>query len=160
MTYSISKAIQDIEKIMVNLESPDADVRRNAAAWAQYVFCGNPGNERGGRLLELVGSKIELKVNGHAEPVEPDEYVRERCADCLRLARLGGFDISKFVPALKLASERDPVDWVRERALDALPSNVRKEELKEHPDELPLPKAWTTRPQPPAAPAKEKQLRA
>ena len=164
MTYSIAKAIQDIENTITDLESPSVEKRREAGAWAQYAFCGRPGTERGMKLIEAVGKKLELRVNGHAEPVEPDEYVRERCADTLRLAAEAGFSISRFVPALRLMAERDPVDWVRERAADAL-SGIKapKEELRQKEEELPLPKAWSTRPpaaSPPTPERKDKQLRA
>jgi hypothetical protein len=158
MTYSITKAILDIDITLQNLESPSADVRREAGAWAQYAFCGRPGSEKAAKLIEAVGKKLEMRVNGHAEPLEPDEYVRERCADTLRLAAEAGFNVSRFVPSLRLTAERDPVDWVRERAQDALSVIKAPKE-----DSLPLPKAWSTRP--PAAPAvalerkPEKQIR-
>ena len=157
MTYSVTKAILDIDITLQNLENPSADVRREAGAWAQYAFCGRPGSEKAAKLIEAVGKKLEIRVNGHAEPVEPDEYVRERCADTLRLAREAGYDISRFVPALHLAAERDPVDWVRERAADALSGIKAPKE-----ESLPLPKAWSTRPSSAPAPERklEKQIRA
>lgn len=168
MTYNVTKAIQDIEKIIVDLGNPSVEVRREAAAWAQYAFCGNPGRERAALLIDAVGKKLELRVNGHAEPLEPDEYVRERCADSLRLAKEGHYDISPFVPSLRLTAEKDPVDWVRDRAKDALSKaddHVLQAPSVPDEDQLPLPRAWTTRPMPQIQPDKperaiEKRLRA
>jgi hypothetical protein len=118
--YNVQEIVQRIDSVIENLDNPDVEARRKAAAEAQYAFCGNLPSEKGKKLLEKVSEKLRLFINGHAVPAEPDEYVRERCADCFRLAAEGGKDIHPYIPLVRLAYERDPHEWVRERAQEAL----------------------------------------
>jgi HEAT repeat protein len=162
----INDAVRSIDEIILKLSDADVDVRREAAAMAQYAFCGNPSAEKGNLLLEAVAARLELNVNGHVEPLEPDEYVRERCADSLRLAS-DRFNIAKYVTVLDRSSTIDPHVWVKDAAKEALGSIGIKTGKLSHDSyrsELPLPKSWSTRPLPAsrelAPAAKEKQLRA
>ena len=157
-------AVRNIDEIILKLNDADVEVRREAAAMAQYAFCGTPSSEKGNLLMEAVAARLELRVNGHAEPLEPDEYVRERCADSLRLAS-DRFNIAKYVPLLERSSTRDPHEWVKDAAKEALGSIGIKTAKMSHDSyrsELPPPKSWSTRP-PPASrelvpAAKERQL--
>jgi HEAT repeat protein len=143
----INDAVRSIDEIILRLGDADVEVRREAAAMAQYAFCGTPSTIKGKLLLEAVSAKLELKVNGHVEPREPDEYVRERCADCFRLAS-DRFQIAEYVPLLERSSTIDPHVWVKDAAKEALGSIGIKTDLSpgSYRSDLPLPKAWSTRP--------------
>jgi hypothetical protein len=143
--------------LIARVSGDDVEARRHATAQAHYVFCGHVGRETGERLLKALGERLKVIVNGHEAPVEPDEYVRERCVEAMRLAVYAGFDVGEYVPLIVRAHERDSHEWVRERAEDAL--SVYQERFGIRPEHRNYPKAHaekhatTTRPL-------EKQLRA
>lgn len=116
----IPSAVAKIDWIIENIVNPDVEVRRDAAAGAQYALLGHPPAEKAAELLARVAGRLELKLNGHAIPVEPDEYVRERCANAIEMAASSGRNVSAHIPALKLSRDRDPHEWVRDMARDAV----------------------------------------
>ncbi|MFN7991274.1 MAG: hypothetical protein U0R44_03915 [Candidatus Micrarchaeia archaeon] len=157
---NIPSAVARIDWIIGNLDNPDASIRREAAAGAQYAVLGHLPSEKAALLLQKLATRLEAKVNGHVMLNEPCEYVRERCANAFELASSSGKAISAFLPVLRWSSEYDPHEWVRGMAADA----IRYHENRHH-DSLPLPEKFTTRPQSyireikPAEPLK-RQLRA
>lgn len=134
---NIPEAVAKIDWIIENIDHPDAEVRRDAAAGAQYALLGHPAPEKAAELLGKVAGRLELKLNGHAIPVEPDEYVRERCANAVEMAASSGRNVSALIPLLKLSRDRDPHEWVRDMARDA----IRYIEGMRHS----LPETFTTR---------------
>ncbi len=116
----IPSAVEKIDWIIKNIVNPDVEIRRDAAAGAQYALLGYPAPEKAAELLGLVAGRLELKLNGHAIPVEPDEYVRERCANAIEMASSAGRNVSAYLPVLKLSRDRDPHEWVRDMARDAV----------------------------------------
>ncbi|HSB46423.1 MAG TPA: hypothetical protein VLD37_00290 [Candidatus Bilamarchaeum sp.] len=143
MDYSIPKAIGKIDWILTNLDNTDVAVRRNAAAWAQYAALGHLPSEKSGPLLEAMANKLMAKVNGHVMLNEPDEYVRERCANGFELASSAGKNITKYLPVLEWSRDYDPHEWVRSMARDALRYHHGLSR------DLPLPGSFTTRPSAP-----------
>jgi HEAT repeat protein len=146
MFYKIPDAVRGIDAIISGLEHQDTEVRREAAAGAQYALLGHLPHPKSSALIDAVGKRLAVIVNGHEALAEPDEYVRERCAYALGIAASAGKDISAHMPALARAREKDPHHWVREAASETL-SSAEREAFRM---ELPLPKAFTTRPEPPA----------
>jgi hypothetical protein len=137
----IPSAIANIDWIIENIDSPDVDTRRDAAAGAQYALLGPIPHEKADSLLPKLAARLELKLNGHAIPVEPDEYVRERCANAFELASSSGKRVGPYLDVLRLSRDRDPHQWVRDMARDAL-------RYCEGHGGLPHPEAFTTRPIP------------
>ncbi|MEW6722031.1 MAG: hypothetical protein AB1324_02120 [Candidatus Micrarchaeota archaeon] len=119
MKYSIAEAISRYDKTMLQLDSESAEVRREAAAWAQYALCGRLSPAKAGVLADKLAEKLRLIVNGHAEPVEKCEYVRESCAYGIELAAQFT-DVSRHRATLEMSRDRDPHEWVREAASEAL----------------------------------------
>ncbi len=152
----MTEIIKDVDSVIDRISSEDVDTRRHATAQAQYAFCGHVSREKGERLLKALGERLKVVVTGHEAPFEPDEYVRERCIEAMRLAVFSGFDVGEYVPLIVRAHERDSHEWVRERAEDAL--GVYQERFGIKPEQRIYPKAH---PEKHAAqhPA-EKQLRA
>src|SRR4030095_8363193 len=148
MNYNIPTAIQDIDNIIRNLDHPDPAVRCDAAKGAQYAVLGSLPLEKSNELLEAIGRRLTIKVNGHVLLTQPDEYVRERCANALECAASAGKDIRPYLDLLRWSKDNDPHHWVRDMARDA----VRYHEG--HSRELPMPARFTTRP--PARPSEEK----
>ena len=116
----ISSSVAKIDWIIDNLDHPDAEIRRDAAAGAQYALLGPIPHEKADLLLEKMAKRLELKLNGHAIPADPDEYVRERCANAFEMAASTGKNVAPYLPVLKLSRERDPHEWVRDMARDAV----------------------------------------
>ncbi len=143
---NIPSAVEKIDWILENLGNSEVEVRREAAAGAQYALLGNLPHDKAALLLEKLAEKLELRLNGHAIPVEPDEYVRERCANAFEMAASAGKGVSAYLPLLKLSRDRDPHEWVRDMARDA----VRYCEGGRM--SLPKPETFTTRALPEAKP--------
>ncbi len=137
---NVPSAVENIDWIIENMDHPDAEVRREAAAGAQYALLGPLPHDKAHALLEKLDARLELRVNGHAEPVEQDEYVRERSANAFEMAASTGKGVSAYLPTLKLSRDRDPHQWVRDMARDA----VRYIEGGRM--DLPKPAAFTTKP--------------
>ncbi len=135
----IPSAVENIDWILENIGNPDAAVRREAAGGAQYALLGYPPIEKSAELLRRLAERLELRLNGHAVPVEPDEYVRERCANAFEMAASKGHNVSAYMPALQLSRDRDPHEWVREMARDAI------RYCEGNRMALPKPDAFTTR---------------
>ncbi len=116
----IPSAVENIDWIIGNMASPDAEARREAAAGAQYALLGPLPMEKAHSLLSLLAERLELRLNGHAIPVEPDEFVRESSANAFEMAASRGHDVSAYLPVLRLSRDRDPHEWVREMSRDAI----------------------------------------
>ena len=106
------------DELIKNLSNADVDTRRKASADAQNLFCGSICENDSKRLLWALAIKLHVEADGTAS--EPDQYVRERCAGCFRLAAESCIDISTYVPVLSHSRDKDPHQWVKEAAEGAL----------------------------------------
>lgn len=127
----IPRAVARIDVILAFFDHPDAEIRQYVAAGAMYAILGkaDPLNPNTGlitpdqkeAILEKSAAALTILLNGHADPTEPDKYVRERCAEVLRIAASEKkTNMSKYVATLAVARDHDPCDWVREKAAEAL----------------------------------------
>ncbi len=140
---NIPSASANVEWIIGNLDNSDVATRQKAAAGAQYALLGALPEGVAPRLLEKVADRLRAKVNGHVMLNEPCEYVRQRCANAIEMAASKGKDVSAYMTVLAWSKDNDPHEWVRDMAHDALTY------ISQRRDHLPLPKAWSTRPNTP-----------
>jgi hypothetical protein len=110
-------------------------------------------DEKAFLLLEKMAGRLQATVNGHTLMNEPDEYVRERCANAFELAASSGKNISKYLPLLEWSRYNDPHPWVREMAIYAL------KYVSEMRNSAPLPRSFTTRrPLKPISPSSVREI--
>ncbi|MFH1520221.1 MAG: hypothetical protein ABID61_01105 [Candidatus Micrarchaeota archaeon] len=116
----VPRAVARVEEIIAFIDHSDVEIRRYVSAGAIYALMGNLPRETSERLLAKLAERLILRFNGHAEPVEPDVYVRERCANAFEMAASTAKTVTPHLETLKLSRDKDPHEWVRDRARDAI----------------------------------------
>lgn len=117
---NIPRAVARTDVILALFDHPDVEIRRYVAAGAMYAIMGDLHPDKRKALLEKSAAALTILLNGHAEPTETDVYVRERCAEVLRLAASRGSNLSEYITVLTTARDYDPHAWIRDKAKEAL----------------------------------------
>ena len=120
MRYSAPDILRDLENVLRHLQSVDPQVRREAAGELQIVLCGHLDHPTVVKIMDALATRLEVSVNGHAAFVEPDDHVRQRCADGLTLGAQQPADLTPYIDRLRYVEKHDPFDSARHCAGEAL----------------------------------------